>query len=41
MRGEADVVTFNLTDNPLIISFTEVKTKGDIKKLVFMSIKKK
>lgn len=41
MRGEADVVTFNLTDNPLIISFTEVKQKEILKKLVFMSIKKK
>lgn len=31
MRGEADVVTYFLDDdNPLIIAFTEVKTKGDI-----------
>lgn len=31
MRGEADVVTCYLDDDPLIIAFTEVKTKSDIK----------
>ena len=30
MRGEADVVTCYLDEGPLIIAFTEVKTKGDI-----------
>ena len=40
MRGEADVVTCYLGDNPLIIAFTEVKTKGDIKKTGFYEYKK-
>lgn len=31
MRGHADVVTY-LDKNPLIIAFTEVKTKGNVKK---------
>ena len=40
MRGEADVVTCYLDDNPLIIAFTEVKTKGDIKGNGFFEYKK-
>ena len=39
MRGETDVVTCDLNDNPLIISFTEVKTKGDIKNNGFYEYK--
>lgn len=40
MRGEADVVTFHLDDNPFIIALTEVKTKGDIKQKGFYEYKK-
>ena len=40
MRGKADVVTCNLDDDPFIIAFTEVKTKGDIKKNGFSEYKK-
>lgn len=40
MRGEADVVTCYLDDNPLIIAFTEVKTKGNIKQTGFYEYKK-
>lgn len=40
MRGEADVVTCYLDNNPLIIAFTEVKTKGNIKKNGFYEYKK-
>jgi len=39
MRGEADVVTCYLESNPLIIAFTEVKTKGNIKDGGFYSYK--
>lgn len=39
MRGEADVITCYLDDSPLIIAFTEVKTKGDIKKNGFSEYK--
>lgn len=40
MRGEADVVTCYLNDNPLIIAFSEVKTKGDIKGNGYFEYKK-
>lgn len=40
MRGEADVVTCYLDENPLIIAFTEVKTKGDIKRNGYYEYKK-
>lgn len=40
MRGEADVVTCYLGSNPLIIAFTEVKTKGNIKDKYISSYKK-
>ena len=39
MRGEADVVTCYLDDSPLIIAFTEVKTKGNIKYAGFYEYK--
>ena len=40
MRGEADVVTCYLENNPFIIAFTEVKTKGKIKQNGFYEYKK-
>ena len=40
MRGEADVVTCYFGEGPLIIAFTEVKTKGDIKQNGFYQYKK-
>lgn len=40
MRGEADVVTCFLNEGPLIIAFTEVKTKGNIKNGGFYEYKK-
>lgn len=40
MRGEADVVTCYLDDTPLIIAFSEVKTKGNIKQNGFYEYKK-
>ena len=40
MRGEADVVTCYLDDTPLIIAFTEVKTKGNIEQTGFYEYKK-
>ena len=40
MRGEADVVTCYLEDNSLIIAFSEVKTKGNIKEGGFYQYKK-
>ena len=40
MRGEADVVTCYLDNNPLIIAFTEIKTKGNIKKKGYYEYKK-
>lgn len=40
MRGEADIVTCHLSDNPLIIAFTEVKTKGNLQNKGFYEYKK-
>lgn len=40
MRGEADIVTCFLDDTPLIIAFTEVKTKGNIEQGGFYEYKK-
>ena len=40
MRGEADVVTCYFDDDSLIISFTEVKTKGDIEGSGYYEYKK-
>lgn len=40
MRGEADVVTCYLDDDPFIIAFTEVKTKGNIARNGFYEYKK-
>lgn len=39
MRGKADVVTYYFDGSPLIISFTEVKTKGNIKDKSFKKYK--
>lgn len=39
MRGEADVLTYYCDEDSLIIAFTEVKTKGNIKKNGFYDYK--